>query len=68
MATPHVAGVAALYIGANPNVSADQVRRALVSNGECPGGGAAGDFPTCASPWLDDPDVVWEPLLRASGL
>jgi hypothetical protein len=68
MATPHVAGAAALYISVHPNESADEVRRALVTQGECRGGGSAGDFPTCALPWLDDPDGVWEPLLRASGL
>ncbi|HWH00308.1 MAG TPA: S8 family serine peptidase [Pilimelia sp.] len=33
MASPHVAGVAALYLAANPNASAAQVRDALVNAG-----------------------------------
>jgi len=33
MASPHVAGVAALYLSANPSATAQQVRDALVNNG-----------------------------------
>ncbi|MET7418607.1 S8 family serine peptidase [Dactylosporangium sp. NPDC005555] len=33
MASPHVAGAAALYLGANPNATPAQVRDALVNNG-----------------------------------
>jgi subtilisin family serine protease len=33
MASPHVAGVAALYLSANPTATAQQVRDALVNNG-----------------------------------
>jgi hypothetical protein len=33
MAAPHVAGVAALYLGANPTATPQQVRDALVTNG-----------------------------------
>ncbi|KFE72344.1 S8 family serine peptidase [Hyalangium minutum] len=33
MASPHVAGAAALYLGANPTATPQQVRDALVSNG-----------------------------------
>jgi hypothetical protein len=33
MASPHTAGAAALYLGANPNATPAQVRDALVSNG-----------------------------------
>jgi serine protease len=33
MATPHVAGVAALFLGANPGATPDQVTRALLDNG-----------------------------------
>jgi subtilisin family serine protease len=33
MASPHVAGVAALYLGANPSATPQQVRDALVVNG-----------------------------------
>ena len=67
MATPHVAGAAALYIGANPGATADGVRRALVNQAECPVGASLAG-PVCSSGWLDDPDGVWEPLVHASGL
>jgi subtilisin family serine protease len=33
MASPHVAGAAALYLGANPNATPADVRNALVNNG-----------------------------------
>ncbi|MEV6410950.1 S8 family serine peptidase [Kribbella sp. NPDC051718] len=33
MASPHTAGAAALYLGANPNATPQQVRDALVNNG-----------------------------------
>jgi subtilisin family serine protease len=32
MATPHVAGIAALYLGANPNASPNDVAKALMDN------------------------------------
>lgn len=68
MATPHVAGAAALYIGAHSGASADDVRKALVTDGECPAGGTTGGGPICSSAWKYDPDTVWEPLVRAGGL
>jgi subtilisin family serine protease len=68
MATPHVAGAAALYIGSHSTATSDEVRRALVTQGECPGGGTTLGGPVCASGWLADPDGVWEPLVQASGL
>jgi subtilisin family serine protease len=37
MATPHVAGAAALYISGKPDATADHVRKALVTGGECSG-------------------------------
>ena len=65
MATPHVAGAAARYLQENPGATADQVRRALVSAGECP----TGESPTwlvCPTKWPDDPDEESgsEPLVR----
>lgn len=45
MATPHVAGVAAVYMALNPDKSASQVRTALVNNGEGGLEGANGDHP-----------------------
>ncbi len=43
MAAPHVAGVAALVIGANPHLSPDQVHRILVKSADAIPGGAAAD-------------------------
>lgn len=68
MATPHVAGAAALYIGAHATATADEVRQALVANGQCAGSTTAADGPVCRAGWLFDPDGVWEPLLDATGL
>jgi len=68
MATPHVAGAAALYIGAHATATADAVRQALVANGECASSSAAADGPVCSVGWLFDPDGVWEPLVDATGL
>ena len=67
MATPHVAGAAALYIGAHATATADEVRQALVGSGECPGTSIAADGPVCPDGWLYDPDGVWEPLVDATG-
>ena len=68
MATPHVAGAAALYIGAHAAAPADQVRQALVGGGECAGTTAAAGGVVCGGGWLFDPDGVWEPLVDAAGL
>jgi subtilisin family serine protease len=70
MATPHVAGAAALYLKANPNATPEDVRNALTSIGECADGAAVGgtgsaDLHSCPGPWQDDPDTHWEPLLDA---
>jgi subtilisin family serine protease len=57
MASPHVAGAAALYRAANPGASPSQVRSALI---------AAGDPAPCATLTgicTDDPDGIQEPLL-----
>jgi subtilisin family serine protease len=54
MASPHVAGAAALYKANNPAATPAQVKTALLSTG--------------SSEWdsADDPDGVKEPLLDAS--
>jgi len=62
MATPHVAGAAALYLKANPLATPAQVRAALTTGGACPGGGTGGHI-TCPAPWPDDFDSAWKPLL-----
>ena len=55
MASPHVAGAAAMYLYSNPNASPEQVRQALVN---------AGNYD-----WDDstDPDGIKEPLLDVGG-
>jgi subtilisin family serine protease len=73
MATPHVAGAAAIYLKAHPNATPEDVRNALTSIGECTDGAAVGsagsaNLHSCPSPWQDDPDTHWEPLLDARGI
>nr|WP_290665878.1 S8 family serine peptidase [Ardenticatena sp.] len=55
MATPHVAGAAALYKATHPNTTPDDVKNALLSSG--------------TTDWdnSDDPDGIKEPLLNVSG-
>lgn len=53
MASPHVAGAAALYKSTHPSASPAAVKAALV---------AAGSFD-----WTGDPDAVQEPLLNVAG-
>jgi subtilisin len=69
MATPHVAGAAALLIGAGVASNAEQVKSALRRHGEC-GVGASfnGVLGMCTAPWTNDPDLVWEPLLSVGSL
>lgn len=50
MATPHVAGAAALHLAQNPSASPEEVRQALINQGK-PG------------PWPGDPDGIAEPLV-----
>ena len=75
MASPHVAGVAALVLAADPTLTPFQVRDILRSTGECPDGAVA-NAPTCAGhgQWEmsdvfagtdPDPDGIPEPLVNA---
>jgi subtilisin len=50
MASPHVAGAAALYLSTHPDASPAQVRAALISAG--------------TTDWSGDPDATHEPLLN----
>ena len=75
MATPHVAGVAALIRAANPTLTPAEVRDALLTSGECPNGqwADADSTPGCSGQgtWTDDPDGIPEVLpnaLRAAQL
>jgi subtilisin len=53
MASPHVAGAAALYLSVHPDATPAQVRIALRSAG--------------TTDWVGDPDATQEPLLDMSG-
>jgi len=55
MASPHVAGAAALYINSNPGAGFSAVRDALVAAGE-------------AGSWAGDPDGISEKLVDAQNL
>jgi subtilisin family serine protease len=69
MATPHVAGVAALMAAADAGLTPDEARAALLASGECPDGAwaDADATPGCAGQgtWADDPDGIAEPLVNA---
>ncbi len=75
MASPHVAGAAALVLAADPTLSPDAVRTLLQETGECPDGTTSGAA-TCAGrgQWTKsqifggttaDPDGIPEPLVNA---
>lgn len=68
-ASPHVAGVAAVFIrtylaetGTKP--SPGTVRQALIEAGECASGALHGAL-GCDTVWSGDPDGIGEPLVRA---
>lgn len=75
MASPHVAGVAALILGAHPGLAPADVRRTLMATGECPDGAQADSSGSCAGHggWqvgslfgiYPDPDGIAEPLVNA---
>jgi len=75
MASPHVAGVAALVLAADPTLTPGEVRDILRSTGECPDGAVA-NAATCSGhgQWemsdvfagtFLDPDGIPEPLINA---
>ena len=68
MASPHAAGVAALYKLDNPGAAPAQVRDALIAAGECPGGEPVGGDEVCDDPWPGDPDGLNEPLVSAAAI
>lgn len=59
MASPHVAGAAALYLAQNAGASPATVKAALLANGD------SAPCDTVTGACLDDPDGVAEPLLLA---
>ncbi|MFI5226148.1 MAG: S8 family serine peptidase, partial [Candidatus Limnocylindrales bacterium] len=69
MASPHVAGVAALALQAKPTLTPADIRYVLTATGECPDGTFAdtnghGDC-TGEGQWGNDPDGIAEPLVNA---
>jgi subtilisin family serine protease len=69
MATPHVAGIAALMAAAAPGLTPSAARDILLSSGECPNGQAADADGTAGcsgqGTWRDDPDGIPEPMGHA---
>ncbi|MEP6680831.1 MAG: S8 family serine peptidase, partial [Chloroflexota bacterium] len=69
MATPHVAGVAALMKAANPALNPAQIMALMKQTGECPNQAYADadGISGCVGQgtWRDDPDGTPEPLVNA---
>ena len=69
MASPHVAGVAALLLSAFPTLTPADVMDQLKSSGECPNGQLANadGSGNCVGKgqWGNDPDGIAEPLVNA---
>jgi len=66
MASPHVAGVAALVRAAQPSLTPAAVKFHLAATGQCPNGTTSGAA-TCSGKgtWPRDPDGITEPLVNA---
>lgn len=69
MATPHIAGIAALMAAAAPGLTPAQALSALLASGECPNHEAADadGVAGCVGQgtWAEDPDGIPEPLGHA---
>jgi hypothetical protein len=65
MASPHVAGVAALIRSADPALGPSAIRNLLVSTGENPDGSFAEGSCGGGGQWDGDPDGIAEPLVNA---
>ena len=69
MATPHIAGIAALMAAAAPGLSPADARAALLASGECPNGAVADadGVAGCGGQgtWRDDTDGIPEPMGHA---
>ncbi len=63
MATPHVAGCAALLMAARPDAPVAEIVRALKETAAHPGGTASGPIIAGASGW-SDPQRPWRPSKR----
>ncbi len=66
MATPHVAGVAALMLAVDPTLDIHAMRQLMLQSGECSDGSVNGNSGPCAAAvWPGDPDGIAEPLVNA---
>ncbi|TME78827.1 MAG: hypothetical protein E6I45_13650 [Chloroflexi bacterium] len=67
MASPHVAGVAALALSVQPALSPSDVRNLLKATGDCPNTQPANANGTCTGKgqWGNDPDGIAEPVVNA---
>ena len=66
MAAPHVSGVVAAMLSADPALTGSAAQALLQISGECPSGAINSGGPTCGSEiWPGDPDGVGEPLVNA---
>jgi subtilisin len=69
MATPHVAGIAALMAAAAPGLSTADALAAMVATGECPNDAFADADGVSGcngqGTWTEDPDGIPEPLANA---
>ena len=65
MASPHVAGVAALVRQANGTLTPAQVADIIRRSGTFPDGSFADGGCPSSSAWANDPDGITEPLVNA---